>query len=182
MTKSKFINLLKNNRTARGVAFQLLFGILIGIFLLIIVEDILYLTLGIVSQSSNSMFHNNLSFDEYWDEQGKLFSFFDISKEEFKSFPFSNGFTNKDGFIAHKNSKRIKEGDIIVFESNDRFLVHRVIYIWKDSTLSTKGDGNFGFLKEEINISSDQVVSEVIFRIPYFSYLVWKFKPETNLS
>src|SRR3989338_8730867 len=114
MTKSKFINLLKNNRTARGVAFQLLFGILIGIFLLIIVEDILYLTLGIVSQSSNSMFHNNLSFDEYWDEQGKLFSFFGISKEE-------------------------------------------------------------------INISSDQVVSEVIFRIPYFSYLVWKFKPETNL-
>jgi len=160
----------------------------------IIIKFLLYPGLGlalgtthpVVAVVSGSMEHDG-SFEEWWNSyavcsesctQEKWYALHNITKEDFKKFPFSNGFNVGDIMVVIKGDpEKIKQGDILVFKANKADpIIHRVIdkrlengkYYFK-----TKGDHNndFYYMIGEDNISQDRIVGKAVFRIPWLGYI-----------
>ena len=75
---------------------------------------------------------------------------------------------DKGDVVVFKNSKKIKVGDILVFERDNMKIVHRVVKISSKNNQNiyyTKGDANpiidTGYVKE------DKVLGKVLFKIKY---------------
>lgn len=87
------------------------------------------------------------------------------------------GAINKgDAVIAIKVAKEnISENDVIVFQAQDKILIHRVVEIEKINGIEhyrTKGDVNG--TRDDIDITMDNIYGKVKFRIPYIAYpSVW---------
>jgi signal peptidase len=87
------------------------------------------------------------------------------------------GAINKgDCVIAYKvNEKDINVNDIIVFQANDKVLIHRVVEIEEINGIKhfrTKGDING--TRDKIDVTIQKVYGKVQFRIPYIAYpSVW---------
>ena len=87
------------------------------------------------------------------------------------------GALNKgDAVIAYKvTEKNISENDIIVFQTQDKILIHRVVEIEEidgKKHYRTKGDVNG--TRDNIDITIDKVYGKVKLRIPYIAYpSVW---------
>ena len=108
--------------------------------------------------------------ENYWDTCGDWYTQnTNISKEEFQSFSFNNGFRKGDVMIIFgKNPKNIKIGDIIIFDSRRNHpIIHRVIAI---NPIQTKGDHNPAQLDEEKNINPNQIIGVAKARIPYIGW------------
>ncbi len=135
----------------------------------------------IVAVVSESMEHNT-GFDEWYDNQADFYGGFGISKDNFMSFPFKNGF-NKGDIMILKGIKpeNVNIGIVIVFKDGkpDPF-IHRVISKWKDNEyhFQTKGDNNPRSIKndylDETNIKEEQLIGKAVFRIPFLGYIkIW---------
>lgn len=119
------------------------------------------------------------SFDNYWDVCGKWYKQQDITKQQFRMFPFKNGFDKGDVIIlwrAHRNN--VDVGDILVFQGNKpQPIIHRVVKTWQedgDYFYQTKGDHNSESIAGslgETKISEDRVYGKGVLRIPYLGWV-----------
>lgn len=162
-------------------------------FLLIrfIVYPLLGLMLGtgypIVAVVSGSMEHNG-NFDSWWDSrctiffetpQGQFYESVGISKDEFKSFPFPNGFNTGDVIIlTGAKPEEINVGDVLVYwASRPEPIIHRVIVKSesKESGNSTffaaKGDHNCFPNPDERSIPESKVIGKARFKVPYLGWV-----------
>jgi len=132
----------------------------------------------IVAVVSGSMEHDG-KFDDWWAVQQEYYYKFNISKEEFLSFKFKNGFNKGDIMIlVGKNPTTINVGDVIVFNGGITDpIIHRVIRKWEENGkiyFQTKGDHNMQSMQLESRIPESQVVGEAFFRIPLLGYIkIW---------
>jgi signal peptidase I len=156
----------------------------------IIVKFIIYPLLGfllgtthpIVAVVSGSMEHNG-NFDNWWERQKDQYYNLNITKDEFNTYPFSNGFNTGDIMILRgKKCENIKRGDILIFwGSKQDPIIHRVVITDIDNKIAfrTKGDANYGSNNDELIIPKERVVgyskyercSTAVFRIPYLGYI-----------
>jgi len=158
------------------------------IFLFVFIKFIFFPVLGFVSGTSLplaivescSMYHKgNLfsDFDEWWENHESKYSKFTINKLDFQDFKLKNGFNKGDIlFIIRANPEKLKEGDIIIFQSNQRNpIIHRIIDISeKDGkfVFSTIGDNNNGQLSFEEEITQDLLVGKAVFKAaPYMGWV-----------
>jgi signal peptidase I len=155
--------------------------ILAVIIIKFIVYPVLGLALGtsypIVAVVSGSMEHDYV-FNEFWQEKGDFYIDYNITKEDFSNFKFSNGFNKGDIMVLTRATpENIKVGDILVFQSpTPDPIIHRTIDIWKengDYYFTTKGDHNDGINNnvQEGKISEDRMLGKARLRVPYLGYV-----------
>lgn len=135
----------------------------------------------LVAVVSSSMEHDG-KFDAWWNSPAACGSFickqldvyntFNISKEQFRTFIFKNGFEKGDVMVL-MSAKNINLGDVIVFFSKDgRPIIHRVV---KLNPLQTKGDHNAAQINDnyitESNIAQHPIVGKAVLRIPLIGYV-----------
>src|SRR3989344_1636735 len=119
----------------------------------ILVKFIIYPGLGlllgtgfpVVAVVSSSMEHSS-NFNEWFNKNSDFYAEFGISKDNFETFPFKNGFNKGDIMILKGvDASDIIIGEVIVFKDGkpDPF-IHRVVSKWKDNKhhFQTKGDNN----------------------------------------
>src|SRR3989338_5576019 len=145
---------------------------------------------AVVSESMEHGAHNGIlcgrqlqnfpsSFDNYWNICGKWYSERDISKEQFETFPFRDGFDKGDVIIlwrAHRDNLNV--GDVLVFQGNrPQPIIHRIVKVYQekeDYFYQTKGDHNSdsidGALGEE-HISEERIFGKAIIRVPYLGWM-----------
>ncbi|MBU3941642.1 MAG: signal peptidase I [Nanoarchaeota archaeon] len=168
----------------------------------ILIKYIVYPGLGlalgtsypIVAVVSNSMEHNSLDFDDWWQNSEEYYSSIGIAKNSFENFPLKNGFNKGDIMILWRaNSNNIKRGDVIVFISartnpKPDPIIHRVIIIEeKDGSIiyQTKGDNHITNRRQingcfqdgciyESDIQQSQILGKTLFKVPYLGYIkIW---------
>ncbi|MGM5488554.1 MAG: signal peptidase I [Nanobdellota archaeon] len=132
----------------------------------------------IVAVVSGSMEHDG-SFDSWWESQKDLYSDYNITKDEFSEYPFSNGFNTGDIMILKgKPVDEIQKGDVIVFWGSRRDpIIHRVVAY--DGNFTTKGDHNRGSNNDELDIPPQRLVgydehekgSVAVARVPFLGYI-----------
>lgn len=125
----------------------------------------------------------HISFDEYWKYCGDWYTKnTDITKDDFRDFPFQNGFNTGDIMILYgKEPEDIKIGDVIVYQSTRPDpIIHRVVDIDKEEGqyhFQTKGDHNPGSNTDELDISEKQVIGNAVIRIPLLGWVkIWFVK------
>ncbi|MEM2131398.1 MAG: signal peptidase I [Candidatus Woesearchaeota archaeon] len=137
-------------------------------------------------------YQNN--FDSFWETCGSYYEKININKDQFKKFPFSNGFNTGDIMILFgKKPETLKIGDVIVFMGSKYNpkpypIIHRVVDIKKSNDVSnslvfhTKGDHNSDSINGcerdgciyEFEISESQLIGKAVFRIPALGYIkIW---------
>lgn len=136
----------------------------------------------VVAVVSGSMEHPG-DFDDWWAGQETIYQKFNISRQDFESFPLKDGFNRGDIiFLRGVSKEELKVGDVIVFKSQDFRrrpdpIIHRTILIKRDEPfkIETKGDHNFLQIKgqelDETNIAWNQVVGRAWIRIPFLGYI-----------
>jgi signal peptidase I len=131
------------------------------------------------------------NFDTFWSICGKWYTDRNITHDEFKTFPFTNGFNKGDIMVLYgAKLKDIKVGDIIVFKSTLRSdpIIHRVVKITVDSSgnyhFTTKGDHNSESLSAELDTTQNNYIAKAVVDVPYlgwikiwFTYIFTGFKP-----
>lgn len=127
----------------------------------------------------------SLSYEEYWNYCGEYYKEnFNIEKNEFQSFDYSNGLNIGDVIILYgKSPKDIEIGDVLVFRpGDDRWyaqngpVIHRVVDKKQQNgeyVFTTKGDSNPSVASGnfERNITEDQIFAVANARIPFIGYL-----------
>jgi signal peptidase I len=149
--------------------------------------------LPLVIVESCSMHHQGhliSNFDNWWGKHETKYFKYQITKENFKEFSMKKGFSKGDIlFIVGVKPKKIKQGNIIIFEANYKNpIIHRVISINQEKgkyIFSTLGDNNSGQLMIEEEISEEQIIGKAVFNIaPYFGWIklyLFEFqKPESE--
>lgn len=151
----------------------------------------------IVAVVSESMEHPG-GFDEWWHSeaycghhtcqvqcmctQQDWYLGHNISKDFFKSYPFSNGFNKGDIMVLFGvEAKDVKIGQVIVFDANKEYpIIHRVIRIRNEEKIyfETKGDHNKNYIDDgrlnEMAVSESQLLGKAVFRIPLLGYVkIW---------
>lgn len=125
-----------------------------------------------------------VGFDEYWDICGSWYEGRGITKDQFSTFLFKDGFNKGDiMFIYGTNPKNLKIGDTIVFFSPAKTepIIHRIIRIHETGegasskrSFTTKGDHNGESGSLDINIAQDKVLGKAVFRIPFLGWAkIW---------
>lgn len=122
----------------------------------------------------------SLDFNKYWHYCGDYYEKeFNISKQEFSEFPYSEGLNIGDVMILYgKEPTEIKKGDVIVFKpQNEMFyqskgpVIHRVVKKWKEDGeyyFRTKGDHNkVSQERFEAKIPAEDIFGASVLRIPY---------------
>ncbi len=155
----------------------------------VIIKFIVYPGLGlifgthfpIVAVVSNSMEHHQ-SFDQWWTTNEDYYLALNLTKDDFETYPFKNGFNRGDiMFLIGKKPGDIKLGDVIVFQSGKPYpIIHRVIK--KDDmsmwVFQTKGDNNKMQIRDseldETRVLEKQVLGKAVFRAPFLGYVkIW---------
>jgi signal peptidase I len=159
----------------------------------VLIRYIIYPTLGlllgtqypIVAVVSGSMEHDG-TIEEWWDSpalvdnkkstQGEFYLDYEITVDDFKKFPFKNGFNTGDIMVlVGTTPEKTKVGDVIVFQSSRPDpIIHRVIEknINNDKIyLRTKGDHNPTTYSFEGSISGDEIVGKAYIRIPFLGWI-----------
>lgn len=149
-----------------------------------------YPIVAVISESMEHGTHNDIicsrhfkefpeSFDQFWLVCGEWYKKRGISKEQFKTFPFHNGFRKGDVIVLWRADKdNLDLGDILVFQgTKPQPIIHRIVKIWEENGeyfYQTKGDhnkksigGSFG----EEKIAEERVFGKGIFRVPYLGWV-----------
>jgi len=169
-----------------GYITYALLGIALAYAINFFLGFLLHSDLPIVAVASSSMSHQPIdgmlcgklvlsyrnSFDDWWNVCGETYKQFNISKEEFMQFPFSNGFNMGDAPIV-KGDKAYKVGDIIVYSIKEEPIpiIHRIVAINPDGSYQTKGDHNPGQLPYEKSVQKEQIHGKVIGVLPYVGWV-----------
>lgn len=119
------------------------------------------------------------SFDNYWEVCGNWYEERIITKEEFQTFPFRNGFDKGDVIVLWRaNKNNLEVGDILVFQGNKpQPLIHRVVKVWQEEEkyyYQTKGDHNSDIISGaggEAQIGEERIYGKGIVRIPYLGWV-----------
>ncbi len=178
----KFWYLLWKDNSFKGWLFSLVF---LFVFIKFIFFPFLSLAAGtslpLAIVESCSMYHKgNLfsDFNSWWQGHEDKYSEFIINKLDFRDFPLKNGFNKGDIlFVIGTNPEKLKIGDVIIFNANQRNpVIHRIIDIRElsDGTklFSTIGDNNKGQLNFEKEITEEQFVGKAVLRIaPYVGWI-----------
>lgn len=128
-------------------------------------------SLPLVVVESGSMEHSGDPFGLWWAQKGQFYLDRGISEEQFKEYPFPNGF-DKGDIIISMSSDNYQKGDVIIFQSNQPTpIIHRLIYQNDDLTFATKGDHNAVQLEQEKRIPKEAIISKAVFRIPKLGWL-----------
>jgi signal peptidase I len=173
----------------------------------LIIKFILYPLMGLIFGSSfpivavvsSSMEHTS-SFDSWWDANQEFYMKYNITKEEFESFDFKNGFNKGDiMLLSGKDPEKIEVGDTIVFQAGKAYpIIHRVIRIYEEDGelfFHTKGDNNpesiveyrnfkgqmvpkgtLGATKilDETAVSTDVLLGKAFMKVPWLGYIkIW---------
>ncbi len=133
----------------------------------------------IVAVVSGSMEHEGMDFNAWWEHSGQWYEDKNISKDEFSTYRFKNGFQKGDIMILMgAEPKDIKVGDVIVYESlrHNNPIIHRVVEIDGNNeiTFRTKGDHN-GIPDDEV-VTSQQIArtGKAIQKLPYLGWIkIW---------
>ncbi len=148
----------------------------------ILVKFLIYPGLGlllgtthpVVAVVSGSMEHEGLGFDDWWQQNNELYSELGITKEEFSSYKFKNGF-NKGDLMVLVSVKELKRGDVLVFLGEAPGpIIHRIVKIDNQNNeiyAQTKGDNNLGSREDEFGITEDRMIGKAVFRIPYLGWI-----------
>jgi hypothetical protein len=125
----------------------------------------------------------DLDIDDYWKYCGEYYEkYFNISKDKFLKFDYSNGLNIGDVMILKgKNPEDIEIGDVLVFIPQDRSfferkgpVIHRVVKKWEENGkiyFQTKGDHNpQSYQNFENKIPQDDVLGVGFLRVPYLGY------------
>ncbi len=154
-----------------------------------IVYPLLGLILGtqypVVAVVSGSMEHQG-SFEQWWStqqcptmfgatSQSTWYTTRNVSEEQFKQFPFTNGFDKGDVMVL-QSATNVKLGDILVFEAPgyNYPIIHRVVAT-DDKLFKTKGDFNCGQHDfEQQGVGKEKLLGKGLFRIPLLGWIkVW---------
>ncbi len=151
------------------------------IFLFIVIKLIFFPLLTLTTGTelpmaiveSCSMYHKgNLfsNFDNWWERHENKYENLDITKKEFREFPFKKGFSKGDIlFMIRAKPDKLEIGDVIIFEAGRRNpIIHRIIKIEEENgeyIFSTIGDNNEGQLSSEKEIQEDKLIAKAVFRI-----------------
>jgi len=148
-----------------------------------------YPVVAVVSESMEHKLSNGIicgrnpesferSFDSYWQACGKWYEEKGISKEEFREFPFRNGFNKGDIIILWRaNRNNLKIGDVLIFSADKpQPIIHRIVKIYEEDGIlryQTKGDHNeeSSIGVDELSINEERVIGKGIFKIPYLGWL-----------
>ncbi len=133
-------------------------------------------SLPVVAVVSESMEHNRLNFDEFYQKQASFYEENNIKKEDFGKFPFKNGFNKGDIMILFKaDPKKIEIGDVIVYRADHRDpIIHRVVKISKENEgnyYTTKGDNVNRIQDFERIIWEKDLLGRAVLRIPYLGWV-----------
>lgn len=119
------------------------------------------------------------SFSNYWRVCGSWYEQRNISLEQFRKFPFPNGF-NKGDIILLFGSKpeKLEIGKVIIFQGDKpQPIIHRVVKKWQENGtyyFQTKGDHNSDSLSGpmgERSINEKRIVGKGVLRIPYLGWI-----------
>ncbi len=122
----------------------------------------------VVAVVSESMEHNG-NLDQWWQSQEKIYSQLEITKEEFQTYPLTNGF-NKGDLIILIRPSNLKKGDVIVFKGEpSEPIIHRIVKA-DDGTYQTKGDHNLGSRQDELNITPNLILGKAALRVPLLGW------------
>ncbi|HPR41119.1 MAG TPA: signal peptidase I [Candidatus Methanofastidiosa archaeon] len=131
---------------------EIIKGILMAIILYFIIQISLVVATGVDDPVSvvisGSMDHRGYDFDQWWELKYDEYLEYGISKEDFLSYGYSDGFEKGDIlFITDVDTADIEVGDVIVFSRGDDTIpiVHRVVSIntyGGEKYFVTKGDYN----------------------------------------
>ncbi len=145
---------------------------------------------AVVSESMEHGLHNGVlcgeqaaefqeSFDNYWQVCGSWYGQRNISKAQFREFPFPNGFNKGDVIILWRaHQQNLKVGDILIFQGHrPQPIIHRVVKVGQKNgkqQYQTKGDhnsdsiqGDFG----ETQIEDERIYGKGVIRVPYLGWL-----------
>ncbi len=119
------------------------------------------------------------SFDNYWEVCGEWYEQKGITQEQFKAFPFKNGFNKGDVIILWKaNKANLEVGDILVFRGNrPQPIIHRIVDISDSGNeyyIQTKGDHNSKSIEGgmgETHIIEERIVGKGVLRLPYLGWV-----------
>jgi len=153
-----------------------------AIFYFLILRILLSTDLPMVAVVSDSMYHGPndnyrtlcgvkvdryQNFTNFWDICKSQYDKFNITKEQFKEFPASNGFDVGDMPII-RGVDEYKVGDVIVYSTSRVSvpIIHRIVKINEDNSYQTKGDNNPGQNPYELSVAKQNVHGKVIFIIP----------------
>ena len=132
---NKFWFLLWKDDSLKGWIFSVIF---LFLFIKIIFFPLLNLATGTslplaIVESCSMYHHGNLfsDFDSWYEKHDSKYSEFTINKLDFEDFSFQNGFNKGDIlFIVGTPADKLKVGDVIIFEGNQRNpIIHRIINI-----------------------------------------------------
>ena len=147
--------------------------VLLGYFVVFPVLGLIMGTpLPAVAVITSSMDHQDLEFDEWWDQNSDWYTERGFDKEQFENFIFKDGFEKGD-IIVMKGVPfdEIEIGDVIVYQSpTDVDIIHRVV--WKgENQIGTKGDANSDQLYFERNLVELQIKGRAISKIPKLGWV-----------
>jgi len=147
----------------------------------------------IVAVVSSSMEHDG-NFEKWWQSpaacteeactQDAYYNEFNITKKQFLTFKFKNGFNKGDIIVlTGRPPEKIKAGDVIVFRNKRPDpIIHRVINKSEEDGIyyfQTKGDHNSASVKslllDETKIPEDEIIGKAVFRIPYLGWIKISF-------
>jgi len=164
--------------------------IVILILIYVIIKFLVFPGVGLVFGTStplvvvisNSMEHNGMLLEKWWAENKDYYLTMNITKADFETYPFKNGFNKGDlMFIKGKKPEDIKVGDVIVFKAQKSYsLIHRVIKRENKTEwiFQTKGDNTESQIEEneldETRVYERQILGKATLRIPYIGYVkIW---------
>lgn len=118
----------------------------------------------------------SLGFEEYWQMCGNWYEEKSITKEQFSSFSYKNGFNTGDLMVlVGKKPEKIRIGEIIVFKANRPDpIIHRVIGVRQEDGkyyFQTKGDHNQDSWGFETKISQDKLIGKALIKVPYLGWI-----------
>ncbi|MBD3310130.1 signal peptidase I, partial [Candidatus Woesearchaeota archaeon] len=118
-------------------------------------------------------------YDSWWDACGSWYEDNGITKQQFRDFQMSNGFSKGDIIVLRNgDSKNLELGDVIVFVGRrPEPVIHRVVEIDQEDgeyLVTTKGDHNEDSDTYEGHIPNQLIAGKAFFRLPYLGFIkIW---------
>lgn len=126
---------------------------------------VLQTPLPLVTVVSNSMYHETLSFDNWWEQSKGEYEKLGITRSDFNNFPLRSGLAVGDLLLVAKSD--YKPGDVAIYLRDRITIVHRIVEVRGDSYVF-KGDNNPGTDAE--TISRERVIGKVVLAVPLLGY------------
>jgi hypothetical protein len=120
---------------------------------------------------SGSMRHDGVQFNHTF---GTWLEFNGFTQEELSKWPYQDGLAIGDViFVKVTAPEDIKVGDVVLFNSRQGQIIHRVVFIDKVNNeyfYTTKGDANPAISSIEKNLPYSSIKGELVNKIPFLGY------------